>query len=284
MRQGLLSSLRRHAWNERRFLAVYGICAIGLTIAWYYERDTSVPDGMHLVTSDTVSVFAAKKGSITPSSGTPLTTLKPDTTVPVIACIDEAEYSIYEIGLPDGKSGYVNDGDYRLVDKQYSDLAWCGAKPRNSRWQLGWANCVGPEFNKFALDSETGPGPELPVFKLTRQLVLAVPKKYLPNAGSLATILVHARNSATYLRISTSISSCWATGLPVPNQTMCISVNVREAGVRSEWVTVRIDRALPEPQRSAEELKLLEKLDRRRDKEFAAAAREIGNLKCAGCV
>jgi hypothetical protein len=282
MRQGLLSSLRRHAWNDRQFLAVYSICAIGLTIAWCYQRGTSVPDGMSLVTSDTVSVFATKKDSITPSSDTRLTILKPDTTVPVITCIDQADYSIYKIGLPDGKSGYVNDGDYRLLDKQYSDLAWCGAKPRNSRWQWGWANCVGPEFNKFALDTETGPGPELPVFKLNRQLVLAVPKKYLPNAGSLGhepRACAKLSDLLTHQYLYFFVLGDWASGAK-PNNV--ISANVREAGVRSEWLTVRIDRALPEPQRSVEELKLWEKLDRQRDEEFAAAAREIGNLKCAG--
>jgi hypothetical protein len=149
MKPGLLSSLRRHAWNERRFPPFYGICAIGLTIAWCYQRNTSAPDGMRLVTSDTVSVFATKKDSITPSAGTRLTILKPDTTVPVITCIDQADYSIYKIGLPDGKSGFVSDGDYRLLDKQYSDLAWCGAKPRNSRWQWGWANCVGSRVQQI---------------------------------------------------------------------------------------------------------------------------------------
>jgi hypothetical protein len=281
MRQGLLSSLRRHAWNDRRFFAFYGICAIALTIAWYYERDTSEPDGMHLVTSDTVPVFATKKDSITPLSGTRLTILKSDTTVPVIACIDEADYSIYKIGLSDGKSGYVNGGDYRLLDKQYSDSAWCGAKPRNSRWQWGWANCVGPEFNKFALDSETGPGPELPVFKLNRQLVLVVPKKFLPNAGSLGhepRTCTKLSDLFTHQYLYFFVRGDWSSGAK-PNNV--IPANVPEAGVRSEWLTVRIDRALPEPQRSVEELKSWEKLDRQRDEEFAAAAREIGGLRCA---
>jgi hypothetical protein len=72
MKQGLLSSLRRRAWNARRFIAIYGICAIALAIAWFYQRDTSTPDGIQLVTSDTVSVFATKQGSLVPSSGTPL--------------------------------------------------------------------------------------------------------------------------------------------------------------------------------------------------------------------
>ena len=281
MRQGLLSSLRRHAWNDRQFLAVYGICALGLTIAWYYQRGTSALDGMSLVTSDTVSVFATKKDSITQSSGTRLTTLKPDTTVPVISCIDQGNYSIYKIELPDGKSGYVNDGDYWLRDMQYSDLAWCGAEPRNSRGKLGWVNCAGPDFRKIAQDSETGPGPELPVFKLNRQLVLAVPKKYLPNAGSLGhepRTCTKLSDLLTHQYLYFYVLGDWSSGAKPSN---VISSNVPEAGVRSEWLTVRIDRALPEPQRSVEDLKIWEKLDRQRAEEFAAAAREIGGLRCA---
>jgi hypothetical protein len=281
MRQGLLSSLRRHAWNDRRFLAVYGVCAIGLTIAWYHQRGTSAPDGMSLVTSDTVSVFATKEDSITPSSGTRLTILKPDTTVPVITCIDQADHSIYKIELPDRKSGYVSDGDYQLLDKQHSDSAWCGAKPRNSRWKSGWANCVGPEFKKMALDPELGPGPELPVFKLNPQLVLAVPKKYLPDAGSLGhepRTCAKLGDLLTHQYLYFFVLGDWASGAK-PNNV--ISTNVPEAGVRSEWLTVRIDRARPEPQRSEEELKRWEEFERKRDDEFAAAAREIGGLRCA---
>jgi len=280
MRQGLLSSLRRKAWEDRRFFAVYGICAIALISAWFYRRDTSVPDDMHLVTSDTVSVFATKKNAITPSSGTRLTVLTADTTVPVISCIDEADYSIYEIGLSGGRTGYVSDGDYRLRDKQYSDSAWCGAKPRNSQWRLGWATCVGPEFQKIAQDREIGPGPELPVFKLNRQLVLAVPKKYLPNAGSLGhepRRCTKLSDLLTHQYIYFFVLGDWSSGAK-PNNV--ISANVPEKGVRSEWLIVRIDRALPEPQRSSEELKSWERIDQQRDKEVAAAARNIGDLNC----
>ena len=278
MRQGLLSSLRRRAWNERRFLAVYGICAIA--IAWYYQRGTSEPDGMRLVTSDTVSVFATKKGSITPSTGIRLSTLKPDASVTVLACLDEGDYSIYKIELPDGKSGYVNDGDYRLQDKNYSDSAWCGAKPRNSRWKLGWANCVGPEFNKIALDSETGPGPELPVFRINRQFVLAVPKKYLPNAGSFG----HEPRTCTKLSDLLSLHDLYfqIRGNWSGNKLNDGSVGapLQASHVRFDTVTVRIDRALPKPQRSEEELKSWAKINREQDDKFAAEAQEIGGLKC----
>lgn len=255
--------------------------ALAAASAFAASCGTSKPDDMHLVTSDTVSVFATEKDSITPFHDTRLTVLKPDATVPVVSCIDEADHSIYEIGLPNGKSGYVSDGDYWLQDKQYSDTAWCGAKPRSSRWQWGWANCAGPEFKRFALNSGTGPGPELPVFKLNRQFVLAVPKKYWPNAGSLG----HEPRSCTKLsdllthqHLYFYVLGDWIAGTK-PNNV--ISANVPQAGVRYEWLTVRIDRALPEPQRTAEELRSWHDFERRRDEEFAAAAQEIGELRCA---
>ncbi len=242
--------------------------------------DTSAPGDMHLVTGDTVSVFATQKDSITPSTGTRLTILKPDAIVPVIACIDEADYSIYKIQLPDGRSGYVSDGDYRLLDRQYSDSAWCGAKPRNSRWQLGWANCQGPDFKKIAQNTETGPGPELPVFKLNQQFVLAVPKKYLPNAGSLGhepRTCTKLSDLLTHQYLYFFVLGDWSSGAK-PNNV--ISANVPQAGVRSEWLTVRLDRAPPEPQRSVEERKSGEKLGRQRDEEFALAAQETDGLRC----
>jgi hypothetical protein len=280
MKQGMLSSLLRHAWNDRRFLAVYAICAVVLIIAWCYQRGTREPDGMRLVTSDTVSVFAAKKDSVPPYSGAPLTTLKADTSVRVIACIDEGDYSIYKIALSDGTSGYVGGGDYRLQDKQYSDSAWCGAKPRSSRWKWGWANCVGPEFNKIAMESETGPGPELPVFKLNRQLVLAVPKKFFPSAGSLGhepPVCTKVSDLLTHQYLYFYVFGSWST---VGSNDRSVDTPALATGVGRDRVTVRIERALPQPQQSIEAIKAWEKLDEQRDKEFAAAAREIGGLKC----
>ena len=95
------------------------------------------PDDMRLVTSGAVSVFATKQQSTAPSFGNRLAVLEPDARVPVLDCIDEGGYSIYKIRLSDGRTGFVNDGDYRLQDKNYSDSAWCGSKPRNPQWSIG---------------------------------------------------------------------------------------------------------------------------------------------------
>ncbi len=51
--------------------------------------------------------------------------------------------------------------------------------------QLGWGwvtSCAGPEFGKFG---GSGPGPQRPVFRVTDQLVVAVPKNYRPYAASI---------------------------------------------------------------------------------------------------
>jgi hypothetical protein len=43
-------------------------------------------------------------------------------------------------------------------------------------------NCAGPEFGKFG---GAGPGPDRPLFKVTDQLVLAIPKEHRPSANSI---------------------------------------------------------------------------------------------------
>jgi hypothetical protein len=103
---------------------------------------------------------------------------------------------------------------------------------------------------------------------------LAVPKKFLPSAGSLGhepRTCTKLSDLFTHQHLYFYVRGDWSSGAK-PNNV--ISANVPEAGVRSEWLTVRIDRALPEPQRSVEELKSWEKSDRQREEEFAAAARE----------
>jgi hypothetical protein len=57
---------------------------------------------------------------------------------------------------------------------------------REARLGHGWVtNCSGPQFGKFSQDRVTGPGPARPMFKVSDQLVLAVPKSNWPSAGRL---------------------------------------------------------------------------------------------------
>jgi hypothetical protein len=110
---------------------------------------------------------------------------------------------------------------------------------------------------------------------------LAVPKKYSPNAGSLGhepRTCTKLNDLLTHQYLYFQILGNWSG---VKSNDGLVDSPTQASGVRLDRVTVRIDRALPKPQRSVEELKISEKLDRQRDREFAAAAREIGNLKCA---
>jgi hypothetical protein len=205
------------------------------------------PDDIHLVTSDSVSVFATKQESISPSVASPLAVLEPDARVPVLDCIDEGAYSIYKVRLSDGRSGFVNDGDYRLQDKHYSDSAWCGAKPRNPQWQRGWTNCAGPDFRQFALNGDIGPGPGLPVFRINHQLVIAVPKKYGPNAGSLGheprrCTKLSDLPTASYLYVS--FQGNWSSGYN-PNDVPTADGTTQ--AVQPDRVIVRIERPPPQP-------------------------------------
>lgn len=62
-------------------------------------------------------------------------------------------------------------------------LTSCDSQPSDPRLELGWVtNCTGPAFAKFG---NSPPGPDRPVFRITDQLVLAVPKQNRPEASPL---------------------------------------------------------------------------------------------------
>jgi hypothetical protein len=62
-------------------------------------------------------------------------------------------------------------------------MASCDTDSRNPKLDLGWVtNCAGPEFSR---NGSSGPGPDRPVFKVTDQLVLAVPKENRPSAARI---------------------------------------------------------------------------------------------------
>ncbi len=208
---------------------------------------------------------------------------KPDARVPVLDCIDEGAYSIYKVRLSDGRAGFVSDGDYRLQDKHFSDSAWCGAKPRNPQWQRGWTNCAGPEFTQFALNGDIGPGPELPVFRINHQLVIAVPKKYGPNAGSLGheprrCTKLSDLPTASYLYVS--LQGNWSSGYN-PNDVPTADGTAQAPHVQPDRVIVRIERPPPQPRWSAEERKQWEQIVQQEQQKLNARAGEIAGLKCA---
>jgi hypothetical protein len=237
------------------------------------------PNDVLLVTSDAVSVFTTKQESLAPSAGNRLAILEPDARVAVLDCLDEGGHSICKVGLSDGRVGFVNDGDYTLSNSKYSDSVWCGAKPRNPQWQQGWVtDCFGPEFSKFAVNGATGPGSR-PVFRINHQLVVAVPTRYSPNAGSLG----HEPRTCTKLSdlltapfLYFVIQGNWSAGykpgdIPIVNG---------ERQFQPDIITVRIQREIINPLSIEEQNKVKETLRKFHAKENEGT-HEVGGLTCS---
>jgi hypothetical protein len=57
---------------------------------------------------------------------------------------------------------------------------------KNAALANGWVtNCTGPVFDQVSPDGRVGLGPDRPVFKISDQLVLAIPKRNWPNASPI---------------------------------------------------------------------------------------------------
>jgi hypothetical protein len=90
-----------------------------------------------------------------------------------------------------------NDSSHTLVDVKANlrllvlvvtsgVLMGCDLGSQSPQLANGWVtNCSGVEFSKFSPDGDAGPGPSRPVFRLSDQLVLAVPKENWPSANRI---------------------------------------------------------------------------------------------------
>jgi hypothetical protein len=78
----------------------------------YLNRCQSV----FLSAKESVPVYATLEELRSPSSST-VAVIEPKQKIPVMRCIDVKHYQVYEVRLPDGKSGYVNIGKYDLTDR-----------------------------------------------------------------------------------------------------------------------------------------------------------------------
>jgi hypothetical protein len=272
--------MRAIALSTARRSSVFGLILLPLLLTSCMRQ----PDDVFLVTSDAVSVFTTKQESLAPSVGTRLATLEPEARVPVLECLDEGGHSIYKIHLSDGRMGFVNDGDYILSNSNYSDSVWCGAKPRNPQWQRGWVtDCVGPDFSKSAVNGVTGPGSERPVFRINHQLVLAVPKRYWPNAGSLG----HEPRTCTKLGdlptaayLYFNVQGNWSSGYDQRN-VPTVDGSSHAPPVQPDMVVVRIERIHTQSKRPAGENEAIQGIERNVEQDESSRARQIAGLMCA---
>lgn len=71
--------------------------------------------GLTLTTKGTVPVYATEDDAMRSPPPSLIAQLSAGQTVPVIKCVDVKHYLIYKVRLPDGRDGFVLDGEYTLT-------------------------------------------------------------------------------------------------------------------------------------------------------------------------
>jgi len=153
--------------------------------------------------------------------------------------------------------------------------------PNTPQWRLeqGWiTNCAGAEFKVFTHDGAAGPGPDRPVFRISDQLVLAVPREYTPSSQSIE------REPRTCTKINDlpvvrflyfDFQGKWSKGYK-PND---VPVGFSGQRVQPDRVMVRIQRdpprnLSPEQRKEGEE-------NRRKVEQLWGTPRETAGLTCS---
>jgi hypothetical protein len=96
--------------------AVVGIvlaAAIGIAAWIYFDSRGSVS----LVARDTVAVYATIEDAMASPLPKPIAELAPQQRVSILQCVDVKHYQLYRVRLPNDRTGYVNAGNYQLLDK-----------------------------------------------------------------------------------------------------------------------------------------------------------------------
>lgn len=157
-------------------------------------------------------------------------------------------------------------------------LSWVTNR-RDPQLERGWVtNCVGPEFSRFARNGAPGPGPERPVFRISDQLVLAVPKKYWPWSQSID----HEPRTCTKISdlpvvrvIYFYVQGNWSAGY----KTSDLPFGISGQRLQPDRVMVRVEDE-PAPKLSTEDRKAAEE-NRRKVERLWGEPREIAGLTCS---
>jgi hypothetical protein len=155
-------------------------------------------------------------------------------------------------------------------------LAGCDRMSSNPALLNGWVtNCVGPPFERFG---PPGPGVERPVFKLTNELVLAVPRAVHPSANAIQreprecrvkTDLPEAQFLDLYLQGN------WSEDYPL----QAVPVAQGLAQFRPDLLWVHLQRAYPDLY-TPEEWKKIKKIQQEALSELYFGTKQIGGLTC----
>lgn len=107
-------TLLGHANNMFRLIFI--ILAFSLN-ACFQEKD------LFLIANGVVPIYKTLPDAVSSPSKKPIIELQKNQQVQVIQCIDAKHYQIYKIHLPNGKIGYVNEGNYMLTKNK--KLSYC---------------------------------------------------------------------------------------------------------------------------------------------------------------
>ena len=154
-----------------------------------------------------------------------------------------------------------------------------GTGARDSQLANGWVTgCTGPEFNRIPRGISSASSAEKPVFKISDQLVLAVPKTNWPSANRID----HApRECRTIRDLPTShylyfvIRGSWSAGYKPED----IPVVGGSKQFQPDAVTVRIEKEVPS-RLSAEERRKVEQIQRKWQQDYSKGTQEIDGLTC----
>ncbi len=157
-------------------------------------------------------------------------------------------------------------------------VASCDSHPRDPQLEWGWVtNCTGPAFTRS--DGST-PGPNRPVFRVTEQLVVAVPKEYRPLANSIdraprECTRVTDLPQVKYLQFV--IQGNWSAGY---NPADIPTLPGGEKQFRPDHVSVHIESEAPPAHVSPAELREMERLTTEALHKDSIGTLEAGGLTC----
>lgn len=70
--------------------------------------------GLTLVANNSVIVYASEEDAAKWPHVKGIAVLSKNQKLPILACVDIKSYLVYKVNLPDGRTGYVLDGDFDL--------------------------------------------------------------------------------------------------------------------------------------------------------------------------
>jgi hypothetical protein len=98
--------------NKKLMITIGLVIAVVITVSLFYMYS---PRGLTLIAKERVMLYATEDGAMTWPHPAAIAELPVGQRVPVIKCVDVKHYLIYKVRLPDGREGFVLEGNYILT-------------------------------------------------------------------------------------------------------------------------------------------------------------------------